>query len=473
MKRLSILLAAATLLAAIAGCQKEPVGGNEAEHTNSYVSFTINFNSDVTKADYADGNTSDPTPAEHDVKTAYLYFFKDNKYVSTITISAEDITSATLVSGTPVKKTTVPTLLDAATYNVYATLNYEVTSLSTETTTEDIFKENTCSFAPTSFDVEKSGVPMSSRSSDGVMCASVTLTSANTKDNPLEFSLDMERMIAKIQAKKSASYTIYEDRAETGTAVATASITGYKPVNLTKTAYIFRHVSPTGFGAVAGTTEATNYVVEPTTSSKTATAAPFPELDYENKVGGEEKYTAWTDNDKFTHVTYCAENTMPTAETQLTNYATALAFTAALTPAENKYYADADDAGAGEYKAGDDLWYYNDCFYASLDVLNSVNGLTLTESNYGKFGVKKFVGGLCYYTYYISHFSNSDPEKMALMEYAIVRNNDYQVTVTKIKAVGNDVDDIIDQGVEKVETYFQATLLVRPWVVRAQDAVLG
>lgn len=473
MKRLSILLAAATLLAAIAGCQKEPVGGNETENTSSYVSFTINFNSDVTKADYNDGSTSDPTPAEHEVKTAYLYFFKDNKYVSTITIAAGDITSSTLVSGTPVKKTTVPTLLDAATYNVYATLNYQVSGLTAETTTEENFKENTYTFAPTSFDVAASGVPMSSRSSDGVMCATVTLTSANTKDNPLEFSLDMERMIAKIQAKKSESYTIFEDRADDGTPVATASITSYKPVNLTKTAYVFRHVSTPGFGPVTGTTEATNYVVEPTTASKTATTAPFPTLDYVNKVGGDETYTNWTETDKFTHVTYCTENTMPTAAAQLTNYATALAFTAALTPAANKYYAAADDAGAGSYTAGNDLWYYNDCFYASLEVLNAVNGLTLTNANYGNFGVKKFIGGVCYYTYYISHFSNGDPEKMALMEYAIVRNNDYQVTVTKIKAVGNDVDDITDQGVEKVETYFQATLSVRPWLVRAQDAVLG
>jgi hypothetical protein len=59
------------------------------------------------------------------------------------------------------------------------------------------------------------------------------------------------------------------------------------------------------------------------------------------------------------------------------------------------------------------------------------------------------------------------------MEYAIVRNNDYQVTVTQIKAVGNDVDDVKVQAIEMVETYFQATLYVRPWMVRAQDAVLG
>ena len=62
---------------------------------------------------------------------------------------------------------------------------------------------------------------------------------------------------------------------------------------------------------------------------------------------------------------------------------------------------------------------------------------------------------------------------MSLMEYAIVRNNDYQVTVTQVVAVGNDVPAVKSQPIEMVETFFQATLTVRPWVVREQDAVLG
>ena len=345
--------------------------------------------------------------------------------------------------------------------SVYATLNYQVTGLTENTTTEAQYKEMTYAFAPTKFNVASSGIPMSRRDSDGIMCKTVTLTSANTKDNPLEFALDMERMVAKIQAKKAGSYTIYADRASSGTPVATATLTAYKPVNLTQSAYVFRHVS-NGFGALT----ASNYVVEPTTADK-ANAS------YANVLGGAETYTTWTSTD-MTHVTYCAENTMATPEAQKTMSATALAFTATLTPAENKYYAAANDNGAGTYNTeGQDLWYYNDCFYASLEVLNAVNALSLTVNNYGKFGVKKFVGGVCYYTYFISHISNGNPAEMGLMEYAIVRNNDYQVTVTQIMAVGNDVPTLEDQPIEKLETYFQASLTVKPWVVRAQDAVLG
>lgn len=474
MKRFSILLAAAALLGAFAGCQKEPVGKVNEQSTNSYVSFTINFNSDVTKADYGDGTlTSDGTDAEHDVKFAYLYFFQNEKYVKTIEIASGNITS-TGTGVSPVKKTMVPTELAAGAYNVYATLNYQVADLNTSTT-EDQYKQKVFTFDPKSYEVSTSGIPMSSRSSNGTMCTSVTLESTHTKDNPCEFSLDMERMVAKIQVQKDATYKIYADRLSSGTEVATATLTGYKAVNLTKSGYVFRHVGETSFGELTGADGAvTNYVVEPTTASKVIPTGtnPWPSIDYYNKVGAADPYTAWTSTD-MTLVNYCTENTMPTAEAQYTNFATGIAFAAQLTPATGKYYAVASDNGTGSYTANSDLWYYNDCFYASLEVLNAANGLTLTTENYGKFGVKKFVGGVCYYTYYISHISNGDNKSMGLMEYAIVRNNDYQVSVTKIMAVGEDVPTVKEQPIEMVETYFQATLTVKPWVVREQDAVLG
>jgi hypothetical protein len=59
------------------------------------------------------------------------------------------------------------------------------------------------------------------------------------------------------------------------------------------------------------------------------------------------------------------------------------------------------------------------------------------------------------------------------MEYAIVRNNDYQVTITGIEDLGEDVPTVEPDPIEMEESYFQATLFVRPWTVRAQDAVLG
>ena len=58
MKRLSILLAATSLLVAIAGCQKEPAGNENAESAKAYAQFTISFaNPTGTKAADADAGT--------------------------------------------------------------------------------------------------------------------------------------------------------------------------------------------------------------------------------------------------------------------------------------------------------------------------------------------------------------------------------------------------------------------------------
>ena len=108
-----------------------------------------------------------------------------------------------------------------------------------------------------------------------------------------------------------------------------------------------------------------------------------------------------------------------------------------------------------------------------MTTLNDANDFSLTADNYKDFGAKCFVGGVCYYTYYIKHYDNFDPLEVGFMEYAIVRNNDYQVTITEINGLGNDVPTVEPEQIEMEESYFQATLFVRPWTVRAQKAVLG
>lgn len=478
MKRLfNLFLAAAVVAAGLSGCAKEPQAGTP-EKTNAYVSFTIKFNNDGTKADYGDaGKVTDVgTDAEHAVKNAYIYFFQNGNYVKTITIPSADITSATS-AGNVIKKTTVPTKLDAGTYTVYATLNYEVTGLA-ETDTEEAFAQKTYAFNPLTYDVEAVGVPMSSRASDGTLKAqNVVVSSLNTAENPVQISLEMERVLAKVGVEKAAAYTVYEGRQDSGTEVATVELTAYKPVNLTENAYLYRHTGASADALSFGALLENQYVWDPETSVKVKYTDAFPtNVNLANWVNDADAYTDWATTD-YTHVTYCTENTM-LKENQLLTYATGIAFKAQITPAASKYYATAVDNGAGQYSAGGDLWFYRDCFYSSLDVLNAVNEVSFSanvdDANYyGKFAVKCFKAGVCYYTYFIKHNDNANPDELGVMEYGIVRNNDYQVTVTAIIALGDDAPEVDPEPIETVETFFQATLSVRPWIVRAQDAVLG
>lgn len=470
MKRFSILLAAAALFAAVTGCQKEPAGNANGQEADVYVEFTINFEDGMTKAGEGDYNSSSVavgTDDEHAVKYAYLYFFDANGvYAKTVEIAAGYITSQKITDGV-VKKTTVPTQLTPGKYDVYATLNYKVDNLTGKSKTE--FQEMTYAHNYTTYNMVDNGIPMSSRASDGTMCQeNVTVKPGNTINNPVQIQLYVERMLAKLTVKASAeSFTIAD--------VATVSLTYYKPVNLAKNAYVYRHVgdvSPTnGFGQITNS----NYVIDPETAKKVG--GSLTDVNFCNAVNGSEDYTAIPTAGTFSTPMYCAENTM-FVNNQLKTYGTAYAFAAKVTPVQGTYYAKNGTAVAvAQYSSGD-LWYFDGNFYDSLESLNAHKGLSLgstagANNYYRNFGVKYFVGGTCYYNYYIRHFDNGEPQKMGVMEFAIVRNNDYQVTVTGITALGDDTPGAAAEAIEASESYFQATLLVRPWVVRAQNAVLG
>lgn len=473
MKRFYLLLAAAALLAA--GCQKEPAA-EKGELTKAFIEFNLNFTGEeMTKADYEPdtdpGTPGDQTPdtevgsdAEHNVETAVFYFFQGGNFVKSVEVIKEKITSA-LSDGKHVKKTTVPTELETGKYDVYATINHKVTNIATE----EQFKERVLAFTPVTA-VPSTGLPMSSRDKEGVMSCQVTITTENTSDNPAKVSLYMERMNAKISMKNAAVSNV---------SGATVALTGYKVVNLTSSFNIFRQVGTVADNGTLGTltfgpiTNGANQIVDPETSKKIAydsdKAMPSG-INFVNHVNDNDDYAAMPTGDGMTTLIYCNENAMASVN-QIKTYATAIAFKASITPAGNNYF---DEHGApATYSTGDDLWYFGGKFYDSLNALNVVNDFSLTDTNYSDFGVKKFVGGVCYYTYYIKHYDNFKPLELGFMEYAIVRNNDYQVTITNIKDLGEDVPTVKPDPIEMEESYFQATLFVRPWTVRAQDAVLG
>lgn len=483
MKRFYFLLSAAVLLGALTGCQKDPVAEKQGELTNAYIEFSLNFDGDqMTKADYeadtdpdADGiqtpGTDVGTADEHKVKTAVFYFFKkdDNKFVKSIEVSETKITSA-ISDENHVKKTTVPTKLETGTYNVYATINQNFDNNNNLAgKTEAQFCSMTSEFTPVTI-IPDTGLPMSSRRNDGVMSCAVTISDANTFENPAKVSLYMERSNAKISMTNNAKSNISE---------ATVTLTGYKVVNLTEKTNVFRQVGTVDKDGKLGTlsygpvTENANQVVDPETSMKVAYTDKMPgNINFSNKVNINDAYTAMPSGTGMNTLIYCNENVMAT-ENQLKTYATAIAFKASITPAADKCFVlSADAVVAGTYASGD-LWYFGGNFYGSIDALNKHNDLSLTADNYKAFGAKCFVGGVCYYTYYIKHYDNFKPLELGFMEYAIVRNNDYQVTITEIKALGNDVPTVEPEQIEMEESYFQATLFVRPWTVRAQNAVLG
>lgn len=110
---------------------------------------------------------------------------------------------------------------------------------------------------------------------------------------------------------------------------------------------------------------------------------------------------------------------------------------------------------------------------------NSIeNYLGLAENSTANANAYKNVtfypGGLCYYPYWIKHADNGKPTEMGIMEFGIVRNNIYDMTVTGIKGLGlsgTDKPEPKDPD-EKKTFYFNVKINVKNWVVRTNGNII-
>ena len=512
MKRFYLLLAAVTLLAAIAGCQKEPVGNENAESAKAYAELTISFaNEGTSKAPSADDSESydNSNADEYAVKSAVLYFVSDaDDKVASVHKVQGNFTEKKV--GNDVYYTSEIQNLKVGTYRVYAAINTVLSDDSNMLNVAVGAAESALIELLTTSDipgasVPSTGIPMTSRqvsavynSNKSVLCDEVEITSNNTKDNPCPISLEMERSWAKISynvKNLNNTYAVKDNRNKGSNKIADIQLTGYQILNQTKKWNAFRQacsvdnsyaVTKNGYGlfnngAILG------YLYDPEINLKTVADVKAALPAYTLVDGASANITSTSVGATQT-LAYTYENALY-KDAQLAGYVTTVRFTATITPVsvsktktENAGITTEVESVTTGYT---DLYFYEDKFYADLGALNFVEKLGVTESNYADFNVKKFVSGVCYYDYYIKHFDNGKnpttvptPESEALlgvMEYAIVRNNSYVITVSEILAPGNDVANEVDANtpVEQTTTYFQVKLTIRPWVVRAQDAILG
>ena len=67
----------------------------------------------------------------------------------------------------------------------------------------------------------------------------------------------------------------------------------------------------------------------------------------------------------------------------------------------------------------------------------------MTDENYEDYGISLYKEGICYYTWWIKHSNDNNDDTDGTMEYAIVRNNLYQLTVTSVSGLPLDGDEIV------------------------------
>ena len=274
------------------------------------------------------------------------------------------------------------------------------------------------------------------------------------------FTIKMERVLAKLQI--GVSQNRFELRHQERK-YADINITNYKLVNLNTRYYLFQHHDsmtqltempqfqlPDHFSPY--TAQDNTYVVDPLFYRKTPVR--------NDALHFSSYYASW-----FGFFTTYQFASMPTAgrygyayllentafsSSQKNGYSPGVVVKAAVSPT-SVYLYDAKTRTLQEEVRPEywpnTLYLYNFNFYGSLQAINMASALgldellTYTDAQLSTYGIKqcKFNMGTyeTYYTYWIQHRRDADP--MAPMNYAIVRNNFYKLTVTGISGLGNSI----------------------------------
>lgn len=85
----------------------------------------------------------------------------------------------------------------------------------------------------------------------------------------------------------------------------------------------------------------------------------------------------------------------------------------------------------------------NECGYSKDEhgkVILDQNG-NVTRIALQPYGTRTYEDATCYYTWWVRHSNDNDDTKKGIMEYAIVRNNIYKLTVNSVYSLGGEVPE--------------------------------
>lgn len=293
---------------------------------------------------------------------------------------------------------------------------------------------------------------------------SVTIKANNTKNNPAVVRVDVERMAARIDChiNEGGTYQVIgsEDKVTLESfIVVNKYIANVDLVNNNNYySYWFKRVADTDNlstnpditylgDETTSNNIASNYVIGPMTLTPPQIIDRTENFPYDHSLyyykndhsGWEKNWISTTDllsrslisthNDVTYHfLDYVQENILPV---DVLNQADGMAYYCTGIVFKAKYQPAGITTDGTFYR-------YNGNFYASLDEIKKVIGnQSISENNLSQFGITKYQDGICYYTYFIKHAEDRDDTKVSPMEYAIVRNNIYQVNVTEINDIGS------------------------------------
>lgn len=434
--------------------------------------------------------TEEGTGIENEFQTISLYFFDGHNANSTckgvLTLNRNDFGEATNSNKDVIYSTSEAQKIgiEGSNMNVYAVMNGSGVPGTNAGASLKTFLANQVKKADA---INQNWLLMTSRTPGTV---SLSSTENNTPENAAELSVSVERTAAKITYKAENTTQGQENQYEvkkegTSDVAATVTLTDYKLVNLRNDAYFFRKVAGTdgnwsdeaNFGN--GEQTGSNFVIDPYFIRKTVAAAKEENF-VKDWFGDGKAYAANTGKQyrdlptKAEHqlLDYCMENTT-TKDAQLNGYSTGIIFKAIYAP-KKVYVLKQDNSGFDpqDYTAGESFYSYGNVLYKSkqdiVDFYKIDANSELIKAYIGD-GSK---GATCYYKYWIRHMNNNNNEDMGIMEFAIVRNNVYKLSVSKVNDLGDPTDEIDPENPDETsKMYLSVKVSILPWVVRKNEGI--
>jgi hypothetical protein len=476
---------------------------------------------------------------EYKVTKANLYLFPGGtgssfgsaKLTEIISISQFTQTTTTTIDQKTIVWTSKKTALTPGDYRIYIVVNGTVNGVGDsdkETLTEaDFLAKTTAAATSVIAAVPSDGLVMASRSPNSNNSNTLPYIAQEiTKDPEQTIAATVERVMGKItvtaggtNASSAATANKYTSFSTTVTAIGNITditLKNYYVVNARKEGYYFRHVdkestvtNPLTEANYGNSSATLPYVTDPKTYNKTYTSTPalansygdwylqgssaFGLLSFGTFSGTYTDMPGYSSGAVETKVAaYCYENTM-LKDKQKNGYTTGIVFKAEIAPSKMMQKKSSGDGVEETTTIGSigEIFYHSGIFYKDIEALKEAgvllaDGTTSSSASGAPADLKKndvqcFKKGntdgkfFCYYPYWIKHLPSDTAEDV--MEFGIVRNNVYQVTVASIQGVGKD--GVTENIITDTETDDPTTVLlnvklsIKPWVVRTNSAVLG
>lgn len=130
--------------------------------------------------------------------------------------------------------------------------------------------------------------------------------------------------------------------------------------------------------------------------------------------------------------------------------------------------------GDKNFQGGNDINKYIESSKAATYPETKTEPKTEEKTYTAYVNVKEYTDGVTYYPYWIRHANNGKPTEMGIMEFGIVRNNVYDMTVKEIRGLGlSGIDKPEpDKDDETKDYYFNVEINVKNWVIRNNGNII-